>query len=124
MWVGGNPTLDCDIVHRKLVINCLSIFLGDFLVLASATHLGRELNDEGHRTKQYMTKVVGAKFTKASLRRCILTNSVYMGKIQHKDKLFDGLMMRLSVRNHRIRFKKHLKKHPDITHHLLKQQCY
>jgi len=99
MWMGGNPPLGYDIVDRKLVINqedqnLIEHIFRRFVVLASATHLARELNDEGHKTKQFTTKngklIGGAKFTKASLRR-ILTNPVYMGKIRHKEKLFDGL---------------------------------
>ena len=99
MWMGGNPPLGYDIIDRKLVINAPEAKLIEhiftrFLVLASATHLAKELNNDGHPSKQFIAKtgkdIGGARFTKASLRR-ILTNPIYVGKIRHKDKDFAGL---------------------------------
>jgi site-specific DNA recombinase len=99
MWMGGNPPLGYDIIDRKLVINAPEAKLIEhiftrFLVLASATHLAKELNNDGYHSKQFTAKtgkdIGGARFTKASLRR-ILTNPVYVGKIRHKDKEFAGL---------------------------------
>ena len=99
MWMGGNPPLGYDIIDRKLVINAPEAKLIEhiftrFLVLASATHLAKELNNDGYHSKQFTAKtgkdIGGARFTKASLRR-ILTNPVYIGKTRHKEKEFQGL---------------------------------
>ncbi|GFR19823.1 site-specific recombinase [Trichonephila clavata] len=55
--------------------------------------LARELNSEGHRTKRFEAKsgkVQGGEiFKKATVRR-IITNPIYMGKIKHYEKQYEG----------------------------------
>ncbi|CAL7961067.1 hypothetical protein MIDIC_240057 [Alphaproteobacteria bacterium] len=57
MWMGKNPPLGYDVVERKLVINTVEAKLIEhiftrFLVLASTTHLAKELNNDDYRSKQ------------------------------------------------------------------------
>ncbi len=100
MWMGGNPPLGYDICDRKLVINVEEAKLIEhiftrFLVLASATHLAKELNNDGYRSKQFTAKtgkdIGGARFTKANLRRT-LVNPVYKGFVAHKDAVYEGIL--------------------------------
>ena len=64
-------------------------------MLASATHLAKELNNDGYRSKQFTAKtgkdIGGARFTKANLRRT-LVNPVYKGFVAHKDAVYEGIL--------------------------------
>lgn len=53
-----------------------------YVELKSKAELARELNSQGYRTKSDI-------FKKATVRR-IITNPIYMGKIRHYDKQYEG----------------------------------
>lgn len=61
--------------------------------LGSAFAVAKKLNFQGHHTKSWTSKKgkhhPGAKFSPKGVYR-ILNNPLYIGKVPHKDKLYDG----------------------------------
>jgi len=92
MWMGGNPPLGYDIRNRRLVVNETEASLvrhifERFTRIGSATKLVKELDEEGHRTKSWVTQAgrerQGRPLDKGYLYR-LLNNRVYLGEAVHK----------------------------------------
>jgi len=99
MWMGGCPPLGYDIVERKLEINAketavVQFIFERFLETKSTTALVRELEAKGYKTKSWTSQKkknfhAGQMFIKSSLYK-ILTNPIYIGKIRHKEEVYEG----------------------------------
>ncbi|KAA1258317.1 DNA-invertase hin [Rubripirellula obstinata] len=102
-WCGGYPVLGYDVDRNertpKLVVNAdeatkvRRIYLM-YLELRSLTAVSDALAERGWNNKLWMTKKGNAKggrpFDKCSLH-ALLTNTIYIGKIKHKEQTFNGL---------------------------------
>jgi site-specific DNA recombinase len=98
LWMGGWAPLGYDGVGRKLEVNAVeaetvrSIFRR-YLLLGSVRLLGRELDSEGVRSKRRITKtgkhLGGALLDRGALYH-MLSNPVYRGCIQHREKIYEG----------------------------------
>ena len=99
-WIGGRPVLGYDIDPRssRLTVNAdeairvrmiFQLYLEYNVLLPTV----REIDRRGWRTKQWVTRkgVVegGQPFTKGRLFR-LLTNPIYIGKIDFKNQIYDG----------------------------------
>ncbi|WP_264337599.1 recombinase family protein [Wolbachia endosymbiont (group B) of Dolichovespula media] len=89
LWMGGTLPLGYDVKDKELIINekeakTVQHIFERYLELKSMAELARELNREGYRTKA-KTDI----FKKATVRR-IITNPIYVGKIRHYDKQYEG----------------------------------
>ncbi|BDG76827.1 MULTISPECIES: recombinase family protein [Wolbachia] len=87
LWMGGTLPLGYDVKDKELIINekeakVVSYIFERYLELKSMAELARELNSQGYRTKSDI-------FKKATVRR-IITNPIYMGKIRHYEKEYEG----------------------------------
>ena len=98
MWMGGNVPLGFDAIDRKLIINeseaeLIRLIFHDFNRLKSVTDVAQKLNDEGYRTKPRKRKNIGLSngvpFSKTAIYK-IISNPLYIGKVRHKDKLYEG----------------------------------
>lgn len=99
MWMGGSIPIGYDLKDRRLIINedeskIIKILFKTFIETQSVTETYRELNDLGFKTKTWISSSnkihKGRKFNKSSVRS-ILTNELYIGKINHKGNIYDGL---------------------------------
>ncbi len=89
LWMGGTLPLGYDVKDKELIINekeakTVKHIFERYVELKSMAELARELNREGYRTK-----AKSDIFKKATVRR-IITNPIYMGKIRHYDKQYEG----------------------------------
>ncbi|BET32644.1 MULTISPECIES: recombinase family protein [Wolbachia] len=87
LWMGGTLPLGYDVKDKELIINekeakVVSYIFERYLELKLMAELARELNSQGYRTKSDI-------FKKATVRR-IITNPIYMGKIRHYEKEYEG----------------------------------
>jgi DNA invertase Pin-like site-specific DNA recombinase len=95
MWMGGTVPLGYDAVDRKLVINgqeaeTVRAIFSRFVELRSVQRTLRWAQRQGLRTKQRSkngTVIGGRAFEYGSLR-CMLSNRLYAGEIEHKGKIF------------------------------------
>lgn len=98
MWMGGVPPLGYDIIERKLVINTteaevVKICFQTYLESSGLIETVIELNRLDLKTKSFTSvkgRVQKGKPWVAKQLHRILSNSVYRGMIQHKDKLHEG----------------------------------
>lgn len=98
MWMGGNPPVGYEVKDRQLIIHeegeklARHIF-ERYLALGSVPHLKRDLDRQGitslTRLSQSGKPIGGRPFTRGALY-AILKNPIYIGKIRHKDQLYDG----------------------------------
>ncbi len=99
MWMGGNPPLGYDPENRSLVINeseaaQVNLIYDEFIKLQSMKSLITSLKNQGIFTKKRVRKsgeVSGGKYFTAGPLYHILNNPIYIGKIKHKDKIYDGM---------------------------------
>ncbi|MDE5057970.1 recombinase family protein [Wolbachia endosymbiont of Drosophila bocki] len=87
LWMGGTLPFGYDVKDKELIINekeakIVGHIFERYLELKSMAELARELNNQGYRTKVDI-------FKKATVRR-IITNPIYMGKIRHYEKEYEG----------------------------------
>lgn len=87
LWMGGTLPLGYDVKDKELIINekeakTVKHIFERYMELKSMAELARELNSQGYRTKSDI-------FKKATVRR-IITNPIYMGKIRHYEKQYEG----------------------------------
>ncbi|CAH2217086.1 jg15366, partial [Pararge aegeria aegeria] len=87
LWMGGTLPLGYDVKDKELIINekeakTVKHIFERYMELRSMAELARELNREGYRTKSDI-------FKKATVRR-IVTNPIYVGKIRHYEKEYEG----------------------------------
>ena len=101
-WAGGHPVLGYDVdrstPNSKLVINAkeatqVRAIYELYLTLKSLTPVLKEVVGRGWLNKSWITmsgvKRGGCSFDKASLHM-LLTNSIYAGKIKHKELVYVG----------------------------------
>ena len=97
MWMGGPPPLGYDVAERKLLINKEEVALFKhifkrFAVLGSLSLLTVELNNNGYRTKSYISqtggKQQGGKHFTVNTLCTILNNRLYVGETHHKGKYY------------------------------------
>ena len=91
MWMGGNVPLGYDAINKKLVINqeeasIIKLAFEKYLVLRSEVAVASWLNNNGYTT---MSKGNNGRFTHIRISS-MLRNVIYIGKITHKDKVYDG----------------------------------
>ncbi len=91
MWMGGSTPLGYDNVDKKLIVNekeaaTVRFIFGEFIKKKSLMKLARLLREKGIKNKN--ARVIGY-FTTASLRS-LLNNPTYIGKVKHKEALYDG----------------------------------
>ncbi len=98
IFMGGALPLGYQVEGRKLYIDAkeaqaVEHIFKRFIALRSVTNLLKELNRDGYLTKKYVSgtnKERGGKIiTKQYLYR-LLKNKIYLGKIVHKDKTYEG----------------------------------
>lgn len=98
MWMGGHPPLGYDIEHRKLVVNPQEALLVNeiferYLEMESAYKLAEFLNARGDTNKRWLNRQGvesgGQPFLYQALYK-ILNNQLYIGRITHKEKSYDG----------------------------------
>ena len=98
MWMGGAPPLGYDVVERKLLVNAkeaddVRYIFQRFSSLRSITKLLIELERDGYRTKQYVSgtnNLRGGKIINKQYIYRLLRNKTYLGKVVHKDKIYEG----------------------------------
>jgi len=99
-YCGGVPILgyDVDRESKKIIVNpeeakIVQYIFRRFIQLGSAKNMGRELNEQGYRTKSWTTKKgkvrKGVKWNTGHIYR-LLNNRVYIGEIVHKDQCYPG----------------------------------
>lgn len=98
IWMGGCPPLGYDVVSRRLVPNLteaetLKTIFKAALEVRSLTRLEAIIAARGIRAKSWVTqngdRVGGGALTRSALAR-MLRNPVYIGKIHHDGRLYDG----------------------------------
>ena len=99
-WLGGYPIIgyDLDLKNKCLVVNehekkqALEHY-ETYLKVKSLSKAAKILNDKGYRMKKWVTKDKkkrgGNLFNKDKLSST-LKNPLYIGKVRHKEKLYDG----------------------------------
>ena len=97
-WMGGLPPIGYDNIDKKLVINeseaeQVRYIFKAYLELGTVSDLTQHLSDKGFKTKARITKkqnqTGGRPFSRGHIYQ-LLSNPVYIGKIRHKDKIYDG----------------------------------
>ncbi len=88
MWMGGQIPLGYDLKDRSLLVNekeagLVKKIFNVYLKIRSVIKLIEILNRDGDRTK------AGNNFTRGMLYT-LLANPLYIGKIKHKNKVYDG----------------------------------
>lgn len=100
LWNGGHPPLGYDsagsgrLVINQAEANLVRLVFAQYVELRSTVKVARWLNEQGHRQKEYRSRRKraqgGRKFTVSTVRG-MLKNKLYLGKVDHKGELFDGL---------------------------------
>ena len=88
MWMGGPIPLGYNVKGRKLIVNIkeaktVRYVFNQYVTLQSVRKLKQHLDQSKHKSKQ------GKPFTQGALYK-ILNNPLYIGKVRHKDQIFDG----------------------------------
>lgn len=88
IWMGGPVPLGYDLKDRNLLVNekeagLVQKIFNLYLKLRSVVKLIEVLNHDGDRTK------AGNEFRRGMLYT-LLANPIYIGKLQHKGKVYDG----------------------------------
>ncbi|WP_109355467.1 recombinase family protein [Sphingorhabdus sp. EL138] len=99
MWMGGGVPFGYDVVDRQLVINqseakTVRHMFERYAQIKSVPQLVDELAAEGIKTRERKWKTgkkVGGIFFKTGTLTHLLQNPVYIGKMRHKDKIYDGV---------------------------------
>lgn len=91
MWMGGNVPIGYNIINKKLVVDedeakIVKLAFEKYLSLRSEISVAEWLNKNGYTT---MNKGENNRFTHFRVN-CMLRNVIYIGKIKHKDKIYDG----------------------------------
>ena len=97
MWMGGTVSLGYDVADRKLIVNeteaaTVRAIFTSFVELKSVQGTLRWAQREGLVTKRRQRggqAVGGNAFSYGSLR-CLLSNHLYVGEVEHKGKVFAG----------------------------------
>lgn len=97
MWMGGLPPLGYDLKDKKLVINTaeaasVKVLFRQYLTLNSVAGLQAFARRRNIRTKRRRIgdrTLGGRPFTRGHLHQ-ILRNPVYVGRVTHKGKVYEG----------------------------------
>ncbi|MDF1690596.1 MAG: recombinase family protein [Cycloclasticus sp.] len=94
MWMGGYVPLGYDNVNKGLVVNIKQAetvrhIYNQYLKLGSVKSLKAKLDTDGVKSKVSKSGFGGNEFSRGALY-AILKNPIYIGKIRHKDQLYDG----------------------------------
>jgi DNA invertase Pin-like site-specific DNA recombinase len=99
MWMGGAVPMGYDVKEKALVINQIeaeatrTIFV-EYLASGSVCALSKRLDEPGvvskRRTDRHGRVTGGKAFSRGALYN-ILRNPIYIGKVRHKNELYDGL---------------------------------
>lgn len=97
MWMGGAVPLGYDVIEKKLVANnkeakTVRHIYERYIYLGTVRKLKEELDAEGYISKQRETKQNkggGKPFSRGALY-ALLKNPLYIGKVAHQGKLFEG----------------------------------
>ena len=97
MWMGGTIPLGYDVVDKKLVINrqeatTLRAIFAAFVRIKSVQGTLRWARSEGLKTKrrERLGRTVGGKQFEYGSLRCLLSNRLYVGEIDHKGLIHHG----------------------------------
>lgn len=99
MWMGGNPPVGYEVKNRQLFINkdgakTAQYLFDQYLILGCVSKLKKNLDKQGivtqKRVSQCGNQMGGKPYSRGALYS-ILKNPIYIGKIRHKDKTYDGL---------------------------------
>ena len=97
MWMGGTVPLGFDVADRKLVINpadaeTVRAIFARFVEMRSVQGTLRWAQREGLRTKQRVKLGVtlGGKAFEYGSIRCLLSNRLYAGDVEHKGNIYPG----------------------------------
>ncbi len=99
MWMGGAVPMGYDVYEKALVVNAaeavaIRTIFAEYLKVWSVRRLSQRLETLGivsKRRKNRHGRVTGGKaFSRGALYN-ILRNPIYIGKVRHKDELYDGL---------------------------------
>ena len=98
MWMGGYLPLGYDSENKKLIINereaeIIRFIFKEFIVLKSFKKLAESLREKEIRTKKHFSssgKITGGNYFTTGAIYHILNNPIYVGKIKHKNVLYDG----------------------------------
>lgn len=94
MWMGGNVPLGYDVKDKKLLVNELEAetvrhICKRYLALGCVRKLKEELDLKGYISKIRVNGQGGNLFSRGALYT-LLRNPLYIGKVHHKGKVFDG----------------------------------
>jgi len=98
MWMGGTLPVGYDLCDRKLVVNVqeaaqVKKIFELYLELGCVSKLKERLSREGFkskiRTSRSGQKTGGKSYARGALY-CLLQNPIYIGKIRHRDAVYDG----------------------------------
>jgi DNA invertase Pin-like site-specific DNA recombinase len=98
MWMGGIIPLRYDVQHRRLLVNAgeaeqVRFIFEKYLELKSIHLLKEYLNLQGYKPKSWVTNsgnVRGAASHSKQSVRTLLSNQLYLGKIRHKEQIYEG----------------------------------
>lgn len=98
MWMGGQPPLGYDVADRKLIVNpkeakLVKHIFDRFLALGSLALLATELNQEGHRTKFYVSRsqnAMGGRLFTPNGVMAHVKNRLYLGEVHHRGHYYPG----------------------------------
>lgn len=103
MWMGGGVPYGYDVEERQLAINepeaeTVRLMFQRYAELKSVPQLVDELaaKDIKTRTRVWKTgRIVGGIHFKTGNLTHLLQNPIYVGKVKHKDKIYDGEHVRI-----------------------------
>jgi len=98
MWMGGNPPIGYEAIDKKLIVNkahakTAKMIFERYLALGCVANLKKELDVNGTVSNQRISKrgnITGGRHYSRGALYSILQNPIYIGKIRHKDKSYDG----------------------------------
>jgi site-specific DNA recombinase len=100
-WLGGRPVLgyDLDRENHKLIVNekeaeMVKEIFDLYIKECSLLSVAIRLNDEGYKTKKFVTKsgkALGGEKCKNTYVQHIIKNVVYIGKVKYMGQLYQGL---------------------------------
>jgi site-specific DNA recombinase len=98
MWMGGIVPVGYDVRDRKLIVNAeeaaqVRKLFRLYLELGCVAKLKAQLDRDGVKSKARLSpsgmRSGGTSYSRGSLY-CLLQNSIYLGKIQHRDATYAG----------------------------------
>ncbi len=98
MWMGGFPPVGYDARDRKLLVNegearVVRHIFSRYIELACLSTLVRELNEQGYRTKTYISESGNTHgnccFSRGHVHR-ILKGRIYLGEVVHRGACYPG----------------------------------